>query len=458
MQKDSGSFRDRSGYVYYEAGNILRTIMPCYKDTWLKVTESGFLDEALDENLIVSFEEYKTIPKSWKTLKVASVPFITYPYEWSFSQLKDAALLTLELQKKALRKGLTLKDASAYNVQFIGSRPTFIDIFSFEEQTEGGAWQGYGQFCSHFLAPLALAAKKDLRLAQLSRQWIDGIPIDIASSLLPWIARLSPSIFMHLTLHSALQKKYADPRTVKDIKTRHMPLERLQGIVESLEDATKNLHFPKQITEWGDYYNDTNYTEAATDAKLSIVESIGEKYAGKLAVDLGANTGRFSLPLSKYFKCVISADIDPAAVDLHYRTLRKNGPENILPIIMDLSSPSPSLGWATKERKSFEERCEADMLLALALCHHLFFTAGIPFQQISEFFFSLLRDDGVLICEYIPKEDSQVQRMLSARDDIFEDYNVQVFKESFTSAGFKELETINLPDSLRTLHVFKKNS
>ncbi len=456
MKKDLSSFRDRSGYVYHDGENVLRTIMPSYKETWKQVVQSGLIDECLSDKLIVSFEECDALPNSWKTLKVEPVPFISYPYEWSFSQIQDAALLTLKLQQEALAKGLTLKDASAYNVQFMGNRPVFIDIFSFEKRKQGETWQAYGQFCSHFLAPLALAAKKDLRLAQLSRQWIDGIPLDIASSLLPWKAYLNPSIFMHLVLHAALQKKYADPRSFKSKGSRNMSLDKLQGIIESLEDATKNLRFPKQNTEWGDYYNDTNYTDEGTAAKLSIVESIASNHTGKLAVDLGANTGRFSQPLSKYFKTVVAADIDPAAVDFHYRHLRKNGPNNIVPLILDLSSPSPALGWAGEERSSFAQRCEADMLLALALCHHLFFTAGIPFTQISEYFHSLLGPHGVLLCEFVPKEDSQVQRMLSARDDVFEDYTLEEFQRAFYNAGFKELEVIDMPDSVRTLHVFEK--
>ena len=143
-------------------------------------------------------------------------------------------------------------------------------------------------------------------------------------------------------------------------------------------------------------------------------------------------------------------------MDRHYCHLREHGPNNILPIVLDLSSPSPSLGWACQERKSFGERCEANMLIALALCHHLFFTVGVPFVQIATFFSTLLRPGGVLVCEFVPSEDSQVQRMLSARDDVFDDYTKDVFDKAFRSAGFEEIDVFKLPESLRTLHVFKK--
>ncbi|WP_320174832.1 hypothetical protein [Maridesulfovibrio sp.] len=458
MKQDLGSFRDRSGYVYSDPISIIRTIMPCYKETWQLVKRSGLLDEVVNEKLLIPFEECPPIAGSWKSLNVNRIPFISYPYEWSFSQLQDAALLTLKLQLKALSKGLTLKDASAYNIQFIGEHPVFIDILSFEEWEEGQPWEAYGQFCSHFLAPLALAAKKDLRLSQLSRQWIDGIPLDIASSMLPWKSKLSLGTYMHLVLHANMQKKYEDPRSVKKNNTRSMSLEKLRSIIESLESTTKKFVFPRQDTEWGDYYNDTNYTDEGTSAKLKIVEEIAANFPGNLAVDLGANTGRFSLPLANYFDQVISADMDPAAVEFNYRHLSKNGPHNILPVILDLSSPSPSLGWASQERKSFVDRCEADMLLALALCHHLFFSSGIPFKQIAMFFASLLNPQGTLVCEFIPKKDSQVQRLLSARDDVFDDYTEENFRQDFNAAGFTEVKTFDMPDSVRTIYLFKKSN
>ncbi len=429
--------------------------MPCYQETWQGVVQSGIIDKALDEGLIVPFEEHPPLPGSWKTLKVETIPFISYPYEWSFSQLKDAALLTLDLQQMALEKAMVLKDASAYNVQFVGARPIFIDLLSFEPWQQGDTWQAYRQFCSHFLAPLALASTSDLRLAQLSRQWIDGIPLDIATTMLPWKARLSSGLLMHLVLHAAMQNKYADPRSFKKKKSNQMTLEKISDIVESLENTVHKRKFPAQKTEWGDYYTDTNYTDEGTKAKLRIVESVAKQHSGSLAIDLGANTGRFSVPLAKYFGTVVSADIDPAAVDQHYCHLRDHGPDNILPLVLDLSSPSPALGWAGQERKSFVERCDADMMIALALCHHLYFTVGIPFAQISTFFASLIGSEGVLICEFVPRNDSQVQRMLSARDDIFDDYTQHEFERSFQAVGFKELERHSMPDSIRTLYVFQ---
>jgi ribosomal protein L11 methylase PrmA len=458
MQQDPGSFRDRSGYVFLNGDKVVRTIELCYKDDWEYIVKTNFLEEEVRKQYIIEFSEGQLVDGSWKSLNVKPVPFISYPYEWSFSQLKDAALLTLKLQLAALDKGLTLKDASAYNIQYIGPKPIFIDLLSFEILDEGKTWQAYRQFCSHFLAPLAIASKADIRLLQLSRQWIDGIPLDIAWKIIPWKYRFSPGMLMHIFLHAVMQNKYADPRSFKEKKDiKKMNKQKLVDIIVSLECAVNKCVLPKQKTEWADYYNDTNYSDEGTKLKLQIVEDVAKEHKGKLAIDLGANTGRFSRPLAPYFETVISADIDPVAVDVHYNFLKENGPDNILPLVLDLSSPSPSLGWANEERACFSDRCNADFLLSLALCHHLFFTVGAPFQQISSYFAKLLKKEGILICEFIPKEDSQVQRMLSSRDDIFEDYTKDLFDQAFKDAGFIETKVFELPGSMRTLHVFIKS-
>ncbi|MFW5499862.1 MULTISPECIES: hypothetical protein [unclassified Maridesulfovibrio] len=458
MRQDLGSFRDRSGYVFYDGDKVVRTIEHSYKEDWEHIIKSNFLEEAVRNQEIVGFNERKPIEGSWKSLNVEPIPFISYPYEWSFSQLKDAAILTLKLQLSALERGIILKDASAYNIQYIGSKPIFIDLLSFELLNEAKTWQAYGQFCSHFFAPLVIGSKTDVRLLQLSRQWIDGVPLDIACKMIPWKARFSPSILMHIILHAFMQNKYADPRSFKDKKdVKKMSMQKLVDIVTSLACAVNKCVLPKQKTEWVDYYNDTNYSNKGAKAKLEIVENVAQKHKGKLAIDLGANTGRFSRPLAPYFETVISADIDPMAVDAHYRFLKQNGPKNILPLVLDLSSPSPSLGWASTERASFANRCSADFLMALALCHHLFFTVGVPFKQISSYFAKLLKKGGILVCEFIPKDDSQVQRMLSSRDDIFDDYTKDSFDQAFKDAGLIETYVFELPGSMRTLHVFSKS-
>ena len=456
MNRISGSFRDPSGQVFLNNGHIVRTINECYKEHWNYVLDSGLLEDAVKNGWIPSFSEIES-PEAWKSLEVEAIPFISYPYEWCFSQLKDAALLTLKLQIAALEKGITLKDSSSYNVQFCGSKSVFIDLLSFEIWREGSPWQAYRQFCMHFLAPLVLYSKLGMWCGSLTRLWIDGIPLSYACSMLPWYSRLSPNLMLHLFAHAQMENRHADTRKSADkAKKVSMSKQSLINLAVSLQDAIDAQKLPAYSTQWGDYYDDTNYTSNAAAAKLNTVRVVAEKHQGcRMAVDLGANTGRYSLELAPYFTQVLAADVDPLAVERHYLKLKQDGPYNILPLVLDLSNPSPSLGWACMERDSFQQRCKADFIMALALIHHLTISAGIPFPQVSEFLSSLLIPGGSLLIEFVPKEDSQVQRMLAAREDIFQDYSLVNFLKCF-SANFEQQTLYELPDSARVLIYFKK--
>lgn len=459
LLQDAGSFRDISGHVFTDGTTVLRTVNACYQEQWEALEASGFLQRMEKEGLLVRHTERPPLPGSWKTLEVERIPFISYPYEWSFSQLKQAALLTLQLQKRALEEGFILKDATAYNVQFVGSRPVFIDLLSFEKHDGKSAWQAYGQFCRHFVAPLALIAKTDWRCGLLSRQWIDGVPLELACRLLPWHARLSPGLYLHLYLHAGMQKKYEDGRkAAAKVRSATMGRRQLLDLADSLERCVAGLSAPEQNTEWGEYYTDTNYTPAGAEEKSRIVERVAAEHGGELAVDLGANTGVFSRMLCGHFKTVLAPDMDPRAVEKHAVSLAASGNAAILPLVLDLSSPSPDSGWACRERRSFMARCDADMVTALALCHHLVMGAGIPLPHVASFMASLVRPGGIVLFEFVPREDSQVQRLLAARDDIFASYTLERCLESFAEAGMREEASFSIRDSVRTLHCFRKES
>ena len=461
MDRIFASFRDRSGYVYQDdAGNIVRTINPVFKEDWQAGMESGLLPALVEKGLLVPFSEHPSCLDAWKCILVEKIPFISYPYEWSFSQLKDSALLTLEIMKEALEEGMVLKDASAYNVQFIGAKPIFIDILSLESRKDESPWTAYKQFCTHFLAPLALSSHVSPECGCMSRLWIDGIPLHLASKFLPAKTYFSWGLLLHLHLHSRMQKKYSDTREhskrARDVK---VTVKTLNGIVSSLENTIKSFKSPDVPTEWGGYYNDTNYSDTATESKIRLVDqyalSISSLGNTKLAIDIGANTGRYSRLLASYYDYVLAPDIDPAAVEQHYLHLKKEGNANILPLVIDLTNASPSLGWACSERDSFDSRCSADILTALALIHHLVITAGISFDLVARYFYGLLGKDGHLLIEFVPKEDSQVQRMLASRLDVFSDYNLEEFLKAF-SKYFKVEESVQIPETDRTLHIMRK--
>lgn len=455
MQQVAGSFRDSSGYVFVSHEGVFRTINQCYSQEWSHVVSSGLIQAAIEQGQIIPFEECPAIQSSWKTLRVERFPFISYPYEWCFSQLKDAALLTLSLQKKALEHDCVLKDASAFNIQFRAASPVFIDILSFERWRDGMPWQAYRQFCSHFLAPLALMSRCGISNGRLSQLWIDGVPLETVCAFLPWRARLTPGLLMHLYLHASMQARHADGRAAaKKIEGMRMSKQGIFSVADSLEKTVSRLQLPKGKTEWSDYYQDTNYSEQGTQSKAGTVARWAKENAGNIALDLGANTGLFSREMAPYFSTIIAADYDPLAVEEHYKKLRGTG-SNIMPLVLDLANPSPGLGWACTERESFAQRVRADFLTALALCHHLVITAGIPLDRVASYFASLLQPGGAAVVEFVPKGDSQVQRLLAAREDVFPDYTLDGLRKAFISQGFLEEATESVSQSLRTLHLFR---
>lgn len=455
MQKISGSFRDPCGYVYADGGRIIRTLNSMYREHWELALSSGLLGALSGRHFLPEYREIEPLEGSWKTLEVEEIPWISYPYEWSFYQLRDAARLTLEIQAEALERGLTLKDASAYNVQFNGARPVFIDLLSFEKRAPDSPWSGYRQFCMQFLAPLALAVH-DPRLGRLSAGWIGGIPLNLAWKLLPWRAGFSAGLQLHLHLHGRAERKYGDARRA-DAKVRQAKIggKALLELVGSLRRTVDSLRGPTLPGDWTDYYADTNYSESATAAKQRIVETAAGQAGGGLAHDLGANTGRFSAIMAPYFKQVIASDMDAPAVARHYMRLKKNGDGKILPLVLDLSNPSPGIGWDNSERMPWAGRGAANFVCALALTHHLYFTEGIPWERQVAFFAGLLRVGGSLLLEFVPREDSQVRRMLAARDDIFTDYTLDDLRGAL-GRRFLEERIWPLPDSDRSLILLKK--
>lgn len=458
MTWDTASFRDPAGRVLHFDGRIFRTIAHAYEDEWTTIQANGLLRSAQELGWMVAHKEVPAPghvplpPQTWKVIEVEPLPFVSYPYEWCFSQLKQAALLTLDLHLLALRHEHVLKDATAYNIQFMRGKPICIDLLSFERWKEGTPWEAYGQFCRHFLAPLALMHYNDLRFGLLSRQWIDGIPLDLACHALPWRSFMSAGSLMHIHLHARMCQKHGGSATDSN-KKPSLSLRQMENVALSLRTAAENMHPPHKDTEWGDYYTDTNYSDAAMEAKQVLVNKIASAHPGRLALDLGANIGKFTTLLAPHFETVLSTDVDPLAVERHFQS---HPAEQILPLILDVASPSPALGWATQERPSFSHRCQADMLLALALCHHLRMSAGIPLAQQAAYFADILTNGGQAVVEFVPKEDSQVQRLLASREDIFTDYTLDAFRDAFRQAGFCERSYHALPDSSRTMHVWEK--
>lgn len=461
MEPLSSSFRDPSGFVFLHAGEVYRQINRGYASTYDALMESGLYKRLVDRGLLVPHEEINDgsigeAGQYHKIIRPQQIPFVSYPYEWSFSALKQAAMATLRIQHEALKHGFMLKDASAYNVQFHQSKPVFIDTLSFEVYEDGAPWVAYKQFCQHFLAPLALMSYTDVELSKLLINYIDGIPLPLASKLLPMRTRANFALASHIHVHSKMQQDHADDAGKNQIdKAKSATLSRkaLTALLESLASTVEKLNWKLPETEWGNYYANTNYSSTAGEQKRALVDAYLGEIPEQLRVvqDFGANTGEFSRIAAKHCDLVVSQDIDPVAVEVNFRESQAHQPSNILPLIQNFSSPSPAIGWANAERDSFIERSECDALLVLALVHHLAISNNVPLDRIAQLFARITR---WLVIEFVPKSDSQVERLLATREDIFPDYTIEGFEAAFSSL-FEITRKESVPESERTLYLMK---
>jgi hypothetical protein len=346
---------------------------------------------------------------------------------------------------------MSLKDATAYNVQFEGGRPVWIDTLSFEPLRLGAPWVAYKQFCEFFVAPLALMSCTDIRLHQLLRVFLDGVPVDTASRLLPFRTRLSAGLGVHVHLHARAGRKSAESKAGPH---RRLPESALRGLIDSLERTVKGLTWKPAGTVWGNYYDATNYTDAAFADKRRIVDEALARLQPALVWDLGANDGTFSRLAVDREIDVLSFDVDPAAVEKNYRRMVEHQDRCLVPLVMDLTNPSPACGWAGQERQSLQERGPADVALALALVHHLAIGHNVPFDRLAAFFASVAR---AVVIEFVPKDDSQVQRMLATREDVFDDYTQNAFERAFDHAFMIE-QVHPVAESKRTLYVMRRRA
>jgi hypothetical protein len=455
-QTQSASFRDPSGFLFYKDGNLYRQVNKTYQEHYDHLIESGLYDALVSQGLMIAHEEVEGVTSpnpdtAYRVIKPEVVDFISYPYEWTFLQLRGAALTTLRLARIGLDHGMILKDASAYNLQFHQGCWQLMDTLSFEEYKEGEPWMAYRQFCQHFLVPLALMSFRDQRMNLMSRLFIDGIPLDIAAKLLPFRSRMNFGLLTHIHLHARSQKRYADKQVSREQVRGKVSHKALVGLLDSLRNTVKGLSVKLGKTEWANYYGETNYSRSAFDEKKAIVSNFIEKVNPEKVWDLGANMGEFSRLASQKGIFTVAFDVDPSAVAQNYVRVRKDREKNLLPLVMDLTNPSPGLGWGHKERQSLIERGPVSLVLALALVHHMAISNNVPLSKLASFFRKIC---GHLIIEFIPKSDSQVQRLLRSRDDIFDNYTMDGFEVAF-DPFFQIIEKRQVPESKRVLYLMK---
>jgi hypothetical protein len=452
-----GSFRDPSGFVFERDGNLYRQVNRSFADAFDRLNASGLYEALVGAGLLIPHREVSAdlavTVDAYRILRPERVRFVSYPYEWCFGQLKDAALTTLRAQRLALDHGMTLRDASAFNVQFQGGRPILIDSLSLEPVREGEPWQAYAQFCQHFLAPLALMSRRDVRLGQLLRTHLDGVPLDLAARLLPRRAKLKPSVWLHLVAHGRAQARHAGDGRAGGGRTGGFSMRAFRGLIDSLERAVLGLDWEPPRSVWADYYGECRtYPAEAQRRKEEMVAAFLDDAGPGQVWDLGANTGRFSRLASSRGVFTLSLDSDHGVVERSYRETVAAEDRNLLPLVIDLANPSPAIGWGNEERMTLAERGPADLVMALALLHHLAIGNNVPLERVAGFLAELGRS---LVVEWVPREDPQVLEMLSTRRDAFAGYTPEGFERAF-GERFEVLRREELPGSGRVLYLMRR--
>lgn len=449
------SFRDPSGYVIQDKGIIQRVINPIYFPQYQKLKNSGFFDKLIEQQMLIPHQEISSSEEKI-VIQPENIPFITNPYEWSFEQYKHAALLTLKIHRYALSKGFILKDASAYNVTFHNGKPIFIDTLSFDFYEEDTPWRAFKQFITHFFGPLLLAKYHGVDMLKMMQTHIDGIPVKTIASLMPFKTRFNGMLYTNIHLLAKLESKYSEDYKAES-KINKLSKKAHNNIIESLYNFIKNLKV-NETTEWGDYYNKTNYNDTAFKQKAALIKKWTTQLSAQTVVDVGGNDGTFGRELKDMAKLILVGDIDANAVAFNYVQVQKNKEKNILPFVCDVLQPAPAIGFNNTERSSLIERLKdlnPDATLALALIHHITLSGNVPFEKSATYFAGF---SNHLIIEFPKREDSWVQSLLVRKREFinhFDFYNENEFEKEY-SLLFEIVEKELITDSHRIMYLLKR--
>ncbi|MEI6948318.1 hypothetical protein V9K67_14065 [Paraflavisolibacter sp. H34] len=453
-QLHPASYRDPSGFVFEHQGTLYRQVNLVFRDDFEKFTRSGLAAHLVQEGLLVPHEELSENlagrPDWLTTLKPERIGFISYPFEWSFDMLKDAALLTLRLAKEAMKFGLMLKDATPYNVQLHRGKMVFIDTLSFERYDETRPWVAYRQFCESFLAPLALMHYLQTPLQPLLLAYPEGLPLPLVRKMLPFKSRFH----LHVSLHLRLQAAYVSAAAPKETKTTAaFSARKLEHILTSLEQAVQSFALQQPSGVWSGYYEEALQRGNYVTHKKKVIEEWLEHLPGlATAIDVGANEGTFSELAAARRIHTVAADGDHFSVNNLYRKIKKEGNAFLHPLVIDFVHPSPAIGVNNRERASLLERSPFDLVLALAVIHHLAIGKHLSFEQIAELFGRL---GNTVIVEFVPPQDEKTQQLLQQKTIAFPWYTQEQFEAVF-ARYFNLVKTAPLPGTTRVLYLLKK--
>ena len=458
LKYEGGSFRDPAGNVYIEGGRVFRVVRPLGLTDWSAFSSSPLIDELQRERLIVrSFEpegDYSPpdgcLTEGSIVIEHERVPWISYPYEWPFGMLKDAALLHLKILERGLYHSFILKDATPFNVQFLGPRPIFIDVLSFTNWSPGDPWAGYNQFCRMFLYPLMLQTFKGIPFQSWLRGDLEGIDAVHFSQLFGVRDLLRGGVLQHVKLHAWLQRRMAGARssTREQVKASGLSSAAIEHNIQGLRRIISRLTIRMDESAWLDYTQTHSYNERDRIKKEDFVREVVEREQLDLVWDIGCNTGTFSRIAASRATTVVAMDSDRESVESLYQSLKKTDVGNIVPAVVDLLNPSPNQGWAGNERQSLMDRGKPDLILSLALVHHLCITGNVPIHSVIEWLASLT---DRLIVEFIDKQDPMVKRLLLNKEDTYGDYTQENF-EHLLRQHFRIEKTLTLEGNRRTTY------
>ena len=447
---EPSSYRDPDGSVFYQDQKVYRSLKNKSSTLMEKLLSQQFFQNYVKQGKVIGTKLIKGSKTNFfptdYVLEHQNIDIFTYPYEWSFSMLRDGALLTLELLQDCLRHGFILKDGSAWNITYHKGQMCFIDVLSIGEYEPGQLWEGYSQFCREFLYPLMLKAHKDINFQDLFRATLKGIDPHLMSALFTKKDLFKSGVFKHLYINEKLSnRKSIKSDTIKG--KVNLPKASLLHLVENLIKVVRSLKNKSDHSVWVNYTKTNTYSDSDEREKSSFVRDYVSSLAKKrYIVDIGCNTGNYSLIAAETHQ-VLSCDIDPDCIDMLYQKNLKNKVSNIIPVVQNLVNPSPCLGWQLKERKSFFNRVQVDGFLSLALIHHVCISENVPLLSFVECLRSIA-PSGVL--EWVSKEDPMVQFLLRNRKDVFSDYNWEGF-ESCVTKHFKIEKTVTTNNGTRTL-------
>lgn len=451
--KHAASYKDRDGFVFKHNQKYYRCVNESYFAHYRLLMDSGLYNTLTKKKWLISHEEITNGPElnfaGAKVLLPQQIPVITYPYEWSFAMWQDAALLTLNIAKKSIEKGMMLKDATPFNIQFFNGAPVFIDTLSLEQYNETKPWIAYRQFCECFLAPLLLQKYCHIELGKIFAVYPDGIPLQVLTSLLPGKAKWNINNYLHVYLQASVKpgKNKNDTTAAKKFTKQKMLL-----LLNSLTDYVKGLKVKKNASTWDNYYAETILGDNYLQEKTKLAQTFMNDISFSSVVDLGANDGHFSLLLKNTDKQIVSIDGDINCINELYCKIRSEKIANILPLYNSLNNPSPAIGWNNNERTAFYDRIKGDLILALALIHHLAIGSNVPLSLIADW---LVPMGNFLIIEFVPKEDEKVKLLLQNREDIFTDYTLLDFENVF-GKYYNILKKQTVGNTARTLFLLQR--